>query len=72
MSSEAVIVLKESLKAAQAAHAEAAAGHKRTIDEGRRAQGYVDAAARKVEDLQRAVSTLERIEREGQHEVDDE
>ena len=69
MSTAAIIALKDMLKDAQSDYADVAADKKQAIDDGRRAQDAVDAAARRVADYQRAINTLEASEREEQHEV---
>lgn len=69
MSTAAIIALKDMLKDAQSDYADVAADKKQAIDDGRRAQDAVDAAARRVADYQRAINTLEAAEREDQHEV---
>lgn len=70
MSTAAITALKEMLNEAQSEYADTAASEEDAIGQGRRAQARVDAAARRVEDYQRAINTLEQTERENQVTVD--
>lgn len=71
MSTAAIIALQQALKDAQSEYADVAADKRQAIEDGRRAQSAVDAAARRVEDYQRAINTLEAAERQDQVEVGD-
>lgn len=72
MSTHAIIALQEKLQEAQEAHADQVELDHEAIEEGKRAEQRVAAAARVMTDIEEAIRVLARAESAKQHALEEE